>query len=72
MIGSPGGGVTPLFKQGERSDIDNYRPVSVISIIGKVFERIIYNQIFSHLSDRNISSKHQSGFHALYSTVTAL
>ena len=64
--------VTPLFKHGERSDVDNYRPISVISIIGKVFERIIYNHLFAYLSDHNILSKHQFGFHALHSTVTAL
>ena len=50
--------VTPLFKHGERSDIDNYHPVSVVSIIGKVFERIIYNQLFAYLSDHNFLSKH--------------
>ena len=33
--------VTPLFKQGERTDVNNYRPISVISIIAKVFERIV-------------------------------
>ena len=64
--------VTPLFKHGEKSDIDNYRPVSVISIVGKVFERIIFNQLFAYLSDHNILSKHQPGFRALHSTVTAL
>ena len=64
--------VTPLFKHGERSDIDNYRQVSVISIIGKVFERIIYNQLFAYLSDHNILSKHQSGFRTLHSTVATL
>ena len=52
--------------------MDNCRPVSVLSIIGKVFERIIYNQLFAYLSDHNILSKHQSGFHALHSTVTAI
>ena len=64
--------VTPLFTHCERSDIDNYRPISVISMIGKVFERIIYNQLFAYLSDHNILSKHQSGFHTFHSTVTAL
>ena len=57
---------------GERSDIDYYDPISVISIIGKVFERIIYNQLFDYLSDHNILSKHQSGLRALQSTATAL
>ena len=36
--------VTPLFKQSEASDLNNYRPISVISIIAKVFERIVYDQ----------------------------
>ena len=64
--------VTPLFKHGERRDIDNYRPISVISIIGKVFERIIYNQLFAYLSDHSILLKYRSGFRTLHSTVTAL
>ena len=46
--------------------------ISVISIIGKVIERIIYNQLFAYLSDHNILCKHQSGFRAFQSTVTAL
>ena len=37
--------VTPLFKQGEASDLNNYRPISVISVIAKVFERIVYDHI---------------------------
>ena len=34
--------VTPLFKQGEASDLNNYRPISIISVIAKVFERIMF------------------------------
>ena len=64
--------VTPIFKQGDRSDMHNYRPISVISAIAKVFERIIYNRISSYLSEHNILSKHQSGFRSFHSTVTAL
>ena len=36
--------VTPLFKQGESSDLNNYRPISVISLVAKVFERIVHDQ----------------------------
>ena len=64
--------VTPIFKQGDRSDMNNYRPISVISAIAKVFERIVYNQLSSYLSENNILSKYQSGFRSFHSTVTAL
>ena len=42
--------VTPLFKKGIKSDPNNYRPISVIPIISKVFERIVYNQLFHYLN----------------------
>jgi len=64
--------VTPIFKQSDRSDMDNYRPISVISAIAKVFERIVYNQLSSYLSQNNILSPYQSGFRSFHSTVTAL
>ena len=64
--------VIPLFKQGERSDLNNYRPISVISVIAKVFERIVYDQLYSFLAKEDVISKQQSGFRSLHSTVTAL
>ena len=64
--------VTPLFKQGDASDLNNYRPISVISVIVKVFERIVYDQLYNCLSNEDIISTHQSGFRSLHSTVTAL
>ena len=35
------GRVAPLFKAGDRDDVNNYRPISVISVVAKVFERIV-------------------------------
>ena len=64
--------VTPLFKQGESSDLNNYRPISVISVAAKVFKRIVYDQLYNLLSSEEIISKQQSGFRSLHSTVTAL
>ena len=52
--------------------MNNYRPISVISAIAKVFERIIYNQLSSYLSENNILSQYQSGFRTFHSTMTAL
>jgi len=64
--------VIPLFKQGERADLNNYRPISIIPVVAKVFERIIYDQAFAYLTEHNLISSHQSGFRCLHSTVTAL
>ena len=61
-----------MFKQGERTDVNNYRPISVISIIAKVFERIVYDQLYSFLANEEIITNQQSGFRSLHSTVTAL
>ena len=64
--------MTPLFKQGESFDFNNYRPISVISVVAKVFQRIVYDQLYNFLNSKEISSKQQSGFRSLHSTVTAL
>ena len=65
--------VTPLYKNsGKRSDPTNYRPISVIPVVTKVFERIIYDQLYHYLTKNNFLSCHQSGFRSLHSTLTAL
>ena len=64
--------VTTLFKQGDRDDINNYRPISVIPDVVKVFERIVYEQLHAYLEEHDILCKHQSGFRAIHLTVTAL
>ena len=64
--------VAALFKAGDRNDVNNYRPISVISIVAKVFERIVYNQLYAYLEEHSIICKCQSGFRSTHSTVTAL
>ena len=61
-------GKTPI---SDHRDLNNYRPISVISVIAKVFERIVYDQLYNFLSDEDIISTHQSGSRSLHSTVTA-
>lgn len=39
-----------LYKRGERADIKNYRPISIIPVVAKVFEKIIYNQPYAYLT----------------------
>ena len=51
-------GVTPLFKQGDRDDVNNHRPISVIPVVVKVFERIVYEQSYAYLEEHDTLCKH--------------
>ena len=64
--------VTPIFKSGDNNTLGNYRPISVISVIGKIMEKIVHNQVQKYLLDNNILSNCQSGFRPKFSTQTAL
>ena len=64
--------VIPLFKKGERSDLNNYRPISIIPVVAEVFQRIVYNQFYEYSTENNLISCNQSGFRSLHSTATAL
>ena len=64
--------VSPLFKTGDHTDKDNYRPISVIPTIARIFERIIYEQLYTYLIENELINPQQSGFRSLHSTVTAL
>ena len=64
--------VSAIFKSGEKEDLNNYRPISVIPTLARVFERLIYNQIYDHLTNNNLSNSKQYGFRSLRSTALAL
>ena len=46
--------VTPLFKNGSPHDLNNYRPVSKIGNISKIFEKAILNQLFKFFDQKNL------------------
>ena len=52
--------VTPINKQGNRRLVTNYRPVSLLNIDGKVFEKCMYETLYEHFEKH--LSKHQRGF----------
>ena len=54
--------VVPIHKKESKQLVKNYRPVSLLPICGKVFERLIYNEVYPYLIDNNLISSHQSGF----------
>ena len=64
--------VTPIYKSGERTNCGNYRPISIISVVAKILEKTIYNQIFDFLKQNSILVNQQSGFRPLHSTETTL
>ena len=64
--------VTSIFKKGKRQDVNNYRPISIIPAVAKVFEKIIYDQFFGYLNDNDLLVSCQSGFRSLHSTLTSL
>ena len=54
--------IVPVHKKGDKKIVDNYRPVSLSPILGKIFERIIFNSIFEYLEENNLLGPNQSGF----------
>ena len=54
--------VTPIFKKGDKQLIKNYRPISLLPICGKMFEKIIFNHLYNHLTTHHLITKNQSGF----------
>ncbi|XP_065658644.1 uncharacterized protein LOC136083166 [Hydra vulgaris] len=53
--------VIPILKNGD-SNINNYRPISVLPALSKVLERILYTKIYNHLTLNNLLYKNQYGF----------
>lgn len=64
--------VTPLHKKGERTKITNYRPISLVTHLSKIFEKIIKKRLSSYLKKYNVLSNSQYGFRANISTEDAI
>ncbi len=62
----------PLFKKGSRLETKNYRPVSLLPLFSKIYERVINDQTHRFLVQQNILYYHQSGFRKYHSTDTCL
>ena len=64
--------VTPILKKGDKQLIKNYRPISLLPIGGKMFEKIISNKLYVYLNANNLIIKNQSGFRPGDSTTNQL
>ena len=62
-----------IFKNvGERSTIKNYRPVSLLSVVSKVFEKLVNNSLLDHLEKCGLFSDFQYGFRSSQSIADLL
>ena len=60
--------VMPIFKKGDKSHASNYIPISLISCVGKTFERIIFKHVYNHLISYSLIYQYQTGFLPGHST----
>jgi hypothetical protein len=63
--------VVPVFKKGDRTDITNYRPIALQSVISKIFEKSVLGKLMDHFSRNNLLDDQQHGFRNGRSTITA-
>ena len=62
----------PIYKSEDRSKCENYRPISILPVVSKIFEKEIFQQLYSYLSANSLISKFQSGFRPKHSSLTLL
>ena len=64
--------IIPIHKKGDRQCKRNYRPVSLLPIFGKIFEKLVFDVIYSHLTENDLLTPQQSGFRPGDSTINQL
>ena len=62
--------IIPIHKKKSKFDIENYRPVSILPVLSKIYERCMFDQMYSYFNQ--ILSKHQCGFRQGHSTQHSL
>ena len=66
------GKIFPIYKKNCKIDVNNYRPISLLSNISKIIEKIVHDRLYIHLENNNIFYKYQFGFRANHSTIHVL
>ena len=63
--------VIPIYKKDDRHILDNYRPISLLSTMSKVFEKVVFHQVYDYFSSNNLFYENQYGFRKKHSTELA-
>ena len=66
------GQITVLFKSGDRTNVSNYRLISILPTLSKILERAVHLQLYQYLITNDLLSNKQFGFRKGFSTTTAL
>ena len=69
---TPGKLPTPIPKVHSPSSSSEYRPISVLPVLSKLFEKVVYHRIYSYLTEHNLIDKRQYGFRENHSTELAI
>ena len=64
--------VQPMYKSDDRSKCENYRSISILPVVSKIFEKEIFKQLYDYLSENTLISEFQSGFRPKHSTLSLL
>ena len=64
--------VLPVFKNGLESQVNNYRPISLLSVFNRVLEKLMYNRLIKFIEKRNLIYDKQFGFRSHHSTEHAI
>ena len=64
--------VTPMHKKNDKQSIKNYRPISLLPICAKIFEKIVFDQLYSYFTSNGLITKNQSGFRSGDSAINQL
>ena len=64
--------IIPIFKKGEKDNMNNYRPIALLPVMSKIFEKVINERITKILNDRGYIDENQYGFRKKHSTEDAI
>ena len=64
--------VIPIHKCGDRSNLSNFRPISILSALSKIMEKVVSNQLFSYLVENHVLSPEQYAYRPRHSTEDAV
>ena len=67
-----GYGVCPIFKHGLKTDMNNYRPISILPYLSKLFEKVMYTRLYNYINKLEILHPDQHGFQPNHSTAMSV